>query len=289
MAVSWEIPPGWYHVRSAHVIPEDRVSPKEASSKAVFTPFVEQMRTWSGNLRLQDEVWVEFTLGSIRAECMLLTDTILSLHGALVAQVNWNYFDRLWTFVEWTVYCLRRGPDRIQLGSDHFVGAAVVEYQRAIRRLNVEKAGVRDARDRDFLLATITRLFKCDTKQVTEGYLKPTDGRLTCAIKIPITDYTAVERYARATAVAVFAHESADTAARMPAAGDEMGWAALASELGLVELEAALKLMKPFNWRELSELKPAEQQEAEFDRLMQTWWTSQVLPVLEVERRLAMR
>merc|ERR1712072_180528 len=233
--VEWDIPPGWYHVRSAKVIPEDRVSPEAAAKKDEFRPFTEQMRKWCGRLKLSDEVWIEFTLGSIRAEVMLLAETMLALHGGLLAVVKWNYFDRLWPFVEWTVYCARRGPNRIHLAADHFVGAAVVEYQRAIRRLNVENAGCRDPRDRELLLGMIKRIFKCDTKLVTESYVKPASGALTEAIKVPVTDYSAVERYARATAIAVFAHEAADVANRKPAAGDEHGWAALAGELGLLD------------------------------------------------------
>lgn len=287
--VEWEIPPGWYHVRSAEVIPEDRMSPQEAGKKNKFRPFAEQMRTWCNGLCLRDEVWVEFTLGSIRAECMLLSETMLALHGGLLAAVTWNYFDRLWPFVEWTVYCARRGPDRIQLAADHFVGAALVEFQRAIRRLSVENAGVRDPRDRELLLGMLKRIFKCDTKLVTDGFVKPKDGKLIEATKVPITDYSAVERYARVTAIAVFAHEAADVAARKPTAGDESGWAALAGELGYLDLQAALKKCKPFDWEELSALKPAEEREAAFYAFMEDWWTDKVLPVLEDERKLAMR
>merc|ERR1712072_1009669 len=250
------------------------------------------MRKWCAQLRLRDEVWVEFTLGSIRAEVMLLSETMMALHGGLLAVVTWNYFDRLWPFVEWTVYCARRGPNRIQLASDHFVGAAVVEYHRAIRRLSVENAGCRDPRDRELLLGMIKRIFKCDTKLVTESYVKPASGALTEAIKVPVTDYSAVERYARATAIAVFAHECADVANRKPAAGDEFGWAALAGELGLTDLEAALKMCKPFDWEELAAYKPEaslEERQTCYDALVEDWWRGKVLPVLEDERKLAMR
>merc|ERR1719359_2086582 len=287
--VAWQMPPGRYHVRSAKVIPEDRVSPDEASRKAEFRPFVEQMRTWSAQLRLRDEVWIEFTLGSIRAECMLLAETMLALHGGLLAQVNWNYFDRLWPFVEWTVYCARRGPNRVQLASDHFVGAAVVEYHRALRRLSVEKMGCRDPRDRELLLGMLKRLFKCDTKLQTESYKKPAAGQQAMeANKVLKTDYSAVERYARATAIAVFAHEAANVATRRPTAGDEFGWAALAGELGLIDLEAALKKCKPFDWDELAATNPADERDACFDALVEDWWHGKVLPVLEDERKLAM-
>merc|ERR1740138_1897593 len=282
--VEWEIPPGWYHVRSAEVIPEDRVSPEEAGKKQKLRPFAEQMRTWCNGLHLRDEVWVEFTLGSVRAECMLLSETMEALHGGFLAVVTWNYFDRLWPFVEWVVYCARRGPNRVQLASDHFVGAGLVELQRAIRRLKVENMGVRDERDQELLLGMLKRMFKCDTKHLTQGYVKPKDGRLTEAIKAPITDYSAVERYARVTAIAVFAHDAADTANRVPGAGDEQGWAALAGELGYLDLQAALKKAKPFDWDELSalrnpelgelsEIRPPEEREATFDAYVEEWWT----------------
>lgn len=265
------------------------MSPQAAAQKVQFRPFAEQLRTWSNELRLTDEVWVEFTLGSIRAECMMLNETMLALHDGLLAAVTWNYFDRLWPFVEWTVYCARRGPNRVQLATDHFVGAALVEYQRAIRRLSVENAGYRDVRDRDLLLGMLKRIFKCDTRSETECFTKPKDGRLIEPIKAAITDYSAVERYARATAIAVFAHEAADVANRKPGAGDESGWAALAGELGLIDLEAALKKCKPFDWDELAALRPVEERADAFDDLVEEWWTGIVLPVLEDERQLAVR
>merc|ERR1712107_553054 len=153
-----------------------------------------------------------------------------------------------------------------------------------------------DARDRELLLGMLKRIFKCDTKLETDGYVKPMakggiwpDGKLTEANKVAVTDYSAVERYARATAIAIFAHESADVATRKPTAGDEFGWAALAGELGLKELEAALKKMKPFDWDEIAATRPAEQREACFDDLVADWWTGKVLPVLEDDRKLAMR
>jgi hypothetical protein len=288
MPVEWDIPPGVYHVRSAKVIPEDRVSPSEAGEKTEFKPFREHLRKWCANLRLRDEVWVEFTLGSIRAECMLLAETMLALHGGLLAVVTWNYFDRLWPFVEWTVYSARRGPDRIQLAADHFTGAALVEYHRAIRRLSVDKAGVRDTRDRELLLGMLRRIFKCDTTLTTDGFVKPDPRKLTEANKVPITDYSAVERYARVTAIAVFAHEACEVANRKPTAGDEFGWAALAGELGSLALEAALKKWKPLDWDELAATKQQEKAER-YDLLVEDWWTGKMLPVLEEERKLAMR
>lgn len=287
--VAWEMPPGRYHVRSAKVIPEDRVSPDEAAQKAEFRPFCEHLRKWMAGLRLRDEVWIEFTLGSIRAETMLLAETMMSLHGGMLAVVTWNYFDRLWPFVEWTVYCARRGPNRIQLASDHFARAANVEYHRAIRRLNVEKAGCRDPRDRELLLGMLKRIFRCDTRHETDGFVKPADKSLTIANKVPITDYSAVERYARTTAIAVFANEAAHVVTRQPTCHDEFGWAALAGELGYLDLQAALMKCKPFDWEELAATKPPEQREACFDALVNDWWEGKVLPVLEDERTLAMR
>lgn len=289
--VEWEIPPGWYHVRSAFVIAEDRVSPAEAQSKEHFRPVTEQMRAWCKKLKLRDEVWVEFTLGSIRAECLLLAEPMLALHGGLLAVVTWNYFDRLWPFVEWTVFCARRGPARVHLAADHFAGPAIVEYHRAIRRISVNNMGCRDPRDRELLLGMIKRLFKCDTTERTMSYDKPADGSLQReCIRESVTDYSAVERYARATAIAVFAHEAAPVASRSPGAGDEAGWAALAGELGLMQLQQALKKCKPYDWEKAAEAsKPEEKREAGFEDLMEAWWTEQVLPVLEEERRRAMR
>eukprot|EP00435_Cladocopium_sp_Y103_P055415 s510_g18.t1 len=40
-------------------------------------PLTEQLRRWCARLALREEVWLEFTLGSLRAECLLLADTML--------------------------------------------------------------------------------------------------------------------------------------------------------------------------------------------------------------------
>merc|ERR1711972_264060 len=152
-------------------MPEDRISPTVAAQQAHLRPGKEQMRKWCNDLKLQDEVWVEFALGSIRAECMLLAEPMLALHSVLLAVVTWNYFDRLWPLVEWTVFCARCGPDRVQLAADHFSCPCLVEYHRALRRLSVTLAGVRDPRDRELLLGMIKRTFKCDTTDVIEKYV----------------------------------------------------------------------------------------------------------------------
>ncbi|OLP76278.1 hypothetical protein AK812_SmicGene43810 [Symbiodinium microadriaticum] len=62
-------------------------------------PLKEQLRRWSTRLALRDEVWLEFTLGSLRAECLLLADTML-------------------------VFCARCGTGRVQLAADAFSRAA---------------------------------------------------------------------------------------------------------------------------------------------------------------------
>ncbi|CAL1152396.1 unnamed protein product [Cladocopium goreaui] len=54
------------------------------------TPLTEQLRRWCARLALREEVWLEFTLGSLRAECLLLADTMLvrmTMHAGLVAVV----------------------------------------------------------------------------------------------------------------------------------------------------------------------------------------------------------
>jgi hypothetical protein len=287
--VQWEIPPGWFHVRSAQVIADDRISPKEAASKVEFKPFVEQMRKWCNDLRLRDEIWVEFTLGSIRAETLLLAEPFLALHSGLLAVTTWNYFDRLWPIVEWTVFCARCGPDRVLLAAEHFTGPALVEYHRALRRLSVDNAGVRDPRDRELLLGMLKRVFKCDTTTVIEKFAKPSPDQLTSPVHNYITDYSAVERYARATAIAIFAHQDAPVASRKPGGCDESGWKVLAEEMGLEALQRSLRKCKPCDWAKAVSSRPESEQEDAFQELVEEWWSIEVLPVLDEERALAMR
>eukprot|EP00928_Gymnodinium_smaydae_P002694 TRINITY_DN10967_c0_g1_i2.p1 TRINITY_DN10967_c0_g1~~TRINITY_DN10967_c0_g1_i2.p1 ORF type:complete len:280 (+),score=49.84 TRINITY_DN10967_c0_g1_i2:317-1156(+) len=277
------------------------------------------------------------TLGSVTCECLVLTESMLLLHSALVAVLSWNYFDRLWPLVEWAVFAARRGPDRIQLAADAFVGPARVEYFRAIRRINVAEAGCRDPRDRELLLSLVERVFACKEQMFTEGYAVPqpcgrcanfsndcvackssarqagaaarapahavkstlTVGSRSVALRdiaVPerrrVVDYSKVERYVRATAIATFAREQARVSCGAQGYDDEGGWTALAEDVGLSELHAVLKKCKPRDWFELVEgeaLPTRRKREVAYLDHVERWWRDSILPVLEDERRLAAR
>merc|ERR1712232_461861 len=267
---------------------------------------------------------------------LLLTESMLAMQGGLVAVVTWNYFDRLWPLVEWSVFCAHRGPDRIQLAADALARNTLVEYYRAIRRVSVTDAGCRDKRDRELLLGLIERVFQSTRAQdVTLGFSMPQPCEFcannrssncqgcqnkhrkkaaaarTPAFTIKSTlmvndrpvqlrditvpererhvDYSAVERYVRATAIAVFAREAAMTASGERSYDDEGGWSALCKELGLLELHAALTKCKPFDWFERISNQGLEGDLAEATYLdtVDSWWRNLVLPALEYERQLA--
>jgi hypothetical protein len=334
--IRWSIPPGEYHVRSAHVIAEDKFSPMMAATKRHFRPREEQLRCWSTELVLRDNWWIEMTLGSLRCEYLLLTESMLAMQGGLVAMVTWNYFDRLWPLVEWAVFCVHRGPDRIQLAADALKGPTLVEYYRAIRRVSVQDAGCRDKRDRELLLGLIEQVFPSTrAKDVTLGFSMPQPcdfcassrfsncqacqnkhrkkaaAARTPAFTIKSTmmindrpvqlrditvpererqvDYSALERYVRATAIAVFARESAMTASGERCYDDEGGWSALSKELGLSELHAAMAKCKPYDWFERISNQGLEgdMAEAAYLETVEAWWRQLVLPALEFERHLA--
>lgn len=258
------------------------------------------------------------------------------MQGGLVAMVTWNYFDRLWPLVEWSVFCAHRGPDRIQLAADALAGPTLVEYYRAIRRVSVIDAGCRDKRDRELLLGLIEKVFRSTRAQdVTLGFSMPqpcdfcaNNRKSDCQacqnkhrkkaaaartpaftikshmivndrpvplrdITIPerkrLVDYSAVERYVRATAIAVFAREAAMTASGGRSYDDEGGWTALSKELGLLELHAALTKCKPYDWfgRISNQGLEGDLAEASYLETVEAWWRQLVLPALEYERQLA--
>lgn len=287
--VQWCIPAGWHFIRTCRVIPEGLVSPAAAAELEEYRPLKEQLRSWCLRLALREEVWVELTLGSFRSECLLLADTILTLHGGLVAVVTWNYFDRLWPLWEWAVFCACCGPHRVQLAADCFASKAVVEYHRAIRRLSVESTGCRDARDRPMLLDAFEKLFKCGVKDETTSFKKPSAAESISAVKERKVDFAPVERFVRATVIAAFAREAALAASKKLGEDDACGWIALAEEMGFFELHRALKKCKPWDWMDAIRSKGSEGADEAYETTVEAWWGEQVLPELEHERQLAVR
>jgi len=305
--VSWEILPGWYHVLSAKVLPEDRVSPEMAADIAEFRPREEQLRSWCIANKLRDEIWVELTLGTLRAECFLAVQAMLGLHAGMIAVVAWNYFDRLWPLCEWAVFCLRHGADRVQLAAEAF-GAARVELHRAMRRLSVEGAACRDLRDRPLLLELLELEFNLEARDEKRGFDKPATTLGLLSVVERVVDFSPVERFVRATAIGLFGREAALAASRQRHGDDEAGWCELANTLGLDDLHNALKKCKPWDWyeaakrsasepgarraetdEELDEAGRIKAEEASYRKSVEEWWRQTLLPVLERERGRAAR
>jgi len=287
--VSWSIPAGWHFIRNCRVIPEGFISPWAAAEKPEYRPLSEQLRRWCARLALRDEVWLEFTLGSLRAECLLLADTMLTMNSGLVAVVAWNYFDRLWPLWEWAVFCARRGAHHVQLAADAFSKRALVEYHRAMRRLTVEGATCRDLRDRPMLLEALEKLFHCSSSMEMVDFKKGDAASGPGVVKARIVDYSRVERFVRATAIAVFAREAALANSQQLERSDEMGWTALAAELGLEDLHHALKMCKPWDWMDAARAQGGENLDLAYEASCEAWWEDRVLPELERERQLALR
>lgn len=285
--VSWSIPPGWHFIRNCRVIAEGFISPWAAAEKPEYRPLKEQLRRWSTRLALRDEVWLEFTLGSLRAECLLLADTMLTMHNGFVAVVGWNYFDRLWPLWEWAVFCARCGTGRVQLAADAFSRAAGVEYHRALRRLSVEKASLRDVRDRPIILEALEKLFRCSS-QMEMVEVRKLGGENGGVVKERIVDYSPVERFVRATAIAAFAREAALASSRELEKADESGWIGLSEEFGLHDLHHALKMCKPWDWLDLVRQQGAEDIDLAYEAMVEASWEEQVLPEIERERCLAL-
>jgi len=309
--VAWDILPGWYHVLSAKVIPEDRLSPDMAAEYDEFRPREEHLRNW-----LRDKIWVEITLGTLRAECFLAVHAMLGLHGGMIAVMAWNYFDRLWPLCEWAVFCLRHGVTRVQLAADAFAPARV-EFHRAVRRLSVQGALCRDQRDRPLLLELLELEFSLQAREEKQGFSKPAGTLGLVPIVERIVDFSPVERFVRATTIGLFAREAVLAASRQRHGDDEAAWCELADDLGLDDLHKALKACKPWDWYEAAKedasslgppatsemeeeldeetlakraaIERIKAEEAGYAQRVDDWWAVTVLPVLENERQLASR
>ncbi|CAK0863859.1 unnamed protein product [Prorocentrum cordatum] len=259
------------------------------------------LRKWPPRLRLRDEVWTELTLGSMRAESLELAEENLALHSGLVVVASWNHFDRLWPLFEWAIFCAARGPERVQLAAVGMPGPAVVEYQRALRRLGVAAAECRDPRDRPLLLAKLERAFPSCRPHEEKTYgcakwTRPAAGRpkellvrngvqtgpLPEIHRERLVDWRPLERYVRATAIGVFAREAALNASED--GKERSDWGNLAEELELFELRDALKDCRPWLWhRHVAQEQDEAAQEASFKAVVEDWWRAAVLPVLREE------
>ncbi|CAE8616614.1 unnamed protein product, partial [Polarella glacialis] len=134
------------------------------------------------------------------------------------------------------------------------------------------------------------KLFDCPVTDETMSFQKPSAGECHAALKERKVDFSAVERYVRATAVAVFARQAALAGSRLLGQDDECGWVAMAEELGFEELHSALKKCKPWDWNEAAKTQgEAELQEEAYAATVEAWFLEDVLPELETERRLALR
>lgn len=286
--VSWSIPAGWHFIRHCRVIPEGFISPWAAAEKPEYQPLTEQLRRWCARLALREEVWLEFTLGSLRAECLLLADTMLTMHNGLVAVVGWNYFDRLWPLWEWAVFCARRGAQRVQLASDAFSKKAQVEYHRALRRISVVNATCRDSRDRPILLEALEKLFHCKASMEMVGFKTGDSESGPTVLKERMVDFSPVERFVRVTAIAVFAREAALANSRQLEKTDETGWIAMAQELGYDDLWNALKKCKPWDWTDVVQSEDLVQTDLAYEATVEAWWDDYVVPELERERHRAL-
>lgn len=263
--VSWSIPAGWHFIRHCRVIPEGFISPWAAAEKPEYQPLTEQLRRWCARLALREEVWLEFTLGSLRAECLLLADTMLTMHNGLVAVVGWNYFDRLWPLWEWAV-----------------------EYHRALRRISVVNATCRDSRDRPILLEALEKLFHCKASMEMVGFKTGDSESGPTVLKERMVDFSPVERFVRVTAIAVFAREAALANSRQLEKTDETGWIAMAQELGYDDLWNALKKCKPWDWTDVVQSEDLVQTDLAYEATVEAWWDDYVVPELERERHRAL-
>lgn len=296
--VEWSLLPGQYFFTAAQRLSHaDGDSPDSIRVSDHVRPGQGDLLCWCTDQALDDEAWIRIGLASVRGACSVLFDSMLTLHSYLVPVVTWNYFGRLWPLVEWAIFCSRVGVDKVHLAADFFTKPALVEFHRALSSLSIEGAECHNPSDRRWLLSFLEREFTCTSKYVTPCFQKVTKGVLM-AVKERTVDFEPLERYIRATAVAIFARQAARTASRRLKCDDESGWIGLADSLGLSELHGALKRCKCWEWHQVAQSDAGVSQpegslaaavELAYQARVEAWWADFILPVLEDERRRALR
>merc|ERR1711924_510856 len=100
------------------------------------------VRQWLQGLSiLSEHLWLEFTLGSVRAESLFLMDEILWKHPRLTVILSWDHFARLWPLYEWATFLLEHSPVNVELSCSLTAPLSTIplHLDRA-RRLSIDAA-----------------------------------------------------------------------------------------------------------------------------------------------------
>lgn len=114
--------------------------------------------------RIPEEIWLELTLGSARAEAIKVWEAIIWKQRSLSVFLPWNFFTRLWCMYEWAQFLGPGGGsfNDVHIYWDWFTQQKVLPlYERMIRFVSVNDAEMHDSRDRDLLKAKIEYYWNC--------------------------------------------------------------------------------------------------------------------------------
>lgn len=267
------------------------------------------MRQWLQALTiLSENLWLEVTLGSVRAESLTLVEDILWKHRKMTVLLGWDHFARLWPLFEWATFLNAHPPTNLELACDLLAPLSTIPlHLDRVRRLSIDAAAYHDTRDAEMLLHHFRADYRCEWQE-NVAYERSNTPRMTFNRQaIWSTAWAPLERFIRFTAVMVFAR----TMLRDHAYGSReavglwyLPWVHLAGELGFTELAARLKEVKPVRWyaealEEAGTLEPDEEGKPGAPNVREAmelyceringWFERCCVPLYQKERALAVR
>jgi len=326
------IPPGRYFIKKVSVADgmEKRSSQKEpkwfqhgVDPHKLDAPYMVEsssttVRQWLQGLSiLSEQLWLEVTLGSVRAESLSLMDEILWKHPRMTVILSWDHFARLWPLYEWATFLLEHSPVSVELSCSLTAPLSTIPlHLDRVRRLSIDAATplIADPRDAEMLLDRFRTHFRCDWQDHVK-YQCSSTPRSTFNREVNWdTDWSRLERFIRCTAIMIFARTMLRDHAyqsREAAAHWYVPWVHLAREVGFPALADRLKEVKPVAWyeacvedvrkartrvatdegRELTEEDAAVTAEAlaRYTERLDAWFEDTCVPIYRDERREVVR
>jgi len=274
----WTITPGKYFIKQVGIADGKKSWTQHGVDPSqLVEPYIIGRGTvpqWLQSLtNVSEKLWLEVTLGSLRAENLSLIDEIIWKHPRMTVLLSWDHFARLWPLFEWATFLLRHSPTQIELACDLFAPLSTMpQHLDRVRRLSIQdacaKENIHDERDVEMLLGDMPELkelqffqqksafglrkqYRCESSENAQ-YQRSDTPRGTFERKgIWKTDFTTLEEFIKVTAIMVFARTTLRDHAYQSVEASlhwYTPWMHLANELGFHTLAAQLKAVKAVTW-----------------------------------------
>jgi hypothetical protein len=315
---AWTISPGRYFIKKVRVADgmhnkqrssaesdshstskwfQHGVDPGKLDAPYMYDTASTTVRQWLQGLSiLSEHLWLEVTLGSVRAESLFLMDEILWKHPRMTVILSWDHFARLWPLYEWATFMLEHSPVNVELSCSLTAPLSTIPlHLDRVRRLSIDAASCSDSRDAEMLLDRFRTQCRCDWQE-NVAYQCSDTPRSTFSREVRwTTDWSRLERFIRCTAIMVFARTMLRDHAycsREAAAHWYVPWMHLAREMGFPELADRLKEVKPLAQYEAC-VKDADGDTAEalalYTERLDQWFERTCGPIYRDERRDVVR